>query len=80
MQVLVAEDDDIQQHWLQSLLPRWGYEPVLVSDGQAAWEVLRQDEQAPEMAILDWIMPGLTGPEVCQRVRQLTRDRYTYLL
>jgi diguanylate cyclase (GGDEF)-like protein len=80
MRILVAEDDPVQQRLLQTLLPPWGYEPILVNHGEEAWKLLRDDEQAPEMAILDWIMPGLSGPEICRNVRGLHRDRYTYLL
>jgi len=80
MQILVAEDDELQQRMLVSLLSKWGYEPIVVCDGQAAWEVLSDDQRCPEMAILDGIMPGLTGPELCERLRRLPRERYTYVL
>jgi diguanylate cyclase (GGDEF)-like protein len=80
MRILVAEDDGVQRRLLEGLLPQWGFEPILVSDGQAAWEILQQEQTAPEMAILDWTIPGFSGPEICQKVRALHRDRYTYLL
>ncbi len=51
----------------------------MVADGEDAWAALKGDD-APEIAILDWEMPGLDGAEVCRRVRALGRERYTYLL
>jgi CheY-like chemotaxis protein len=53
---------------LQTHLRKWGHEPVMATDGAAAWEVL-QAEDAPSLAILDWMMPGLAGVEVCRRAR-----------
>jgi DNA-binding response OmpR family regulator len=69
MKILIAEDDRVSSRLLQSTLTGWGHHAVLTSDGDEAWSVLQQDE-APHLAILDWMMPGLDGPEVCRRVRQ----------
>jgi two-component system, cell cycle response regulator len=54
---------------------------VVACDGVEAWNVLQADD-APKLAILDWVMPGLTGPEVCRRVREHAKekDTYTYIL
>jgi len=51
----------------------------MVSRGEDAWEIL-QREDGPQLAILDWFMPGMTGMEVCRRVRASLRDRYIYLV
>jgi len=73
MKILLAEDDRISQRMLEGLLSKWGYEVVTASDGHEAWRIL-QTAEAPSLAILDWTMPGLTGLEICERVRQaLTR-------
>ena len=67
---------------LDATLRKWGFEVVTACDGEEAWKVLR-GENPPRIAILDWVMPGLTGPEVCKRVREHSRDSesaYTYLL
>src|SRR4051794_36862391 len=68
MKILLAEDDAPSRQALESLLQGWGYEVVAVGDGAAAWQVLQQDA-APRMALLDWLMPALDGLEVCRKVR-----------
>ena len=79
MQVLVAEDNAIFQVVLDALLRDWGYDVILVSKGEDAWEIL-QREDGPQLAILDWFMPGMTGMEVCRRVRAGVTNRYVYML
>lgn len=54
---------------LASVLARWGYEVEAAVDGQQAWELLREVRR-PTLALLDWMMPGLTGPQLCQRLRK----------
>ena len=68
MKVLIAEDDMVSRRLLEATLVKWGYEVVVTCDGTAAWEVL-QGVDAPPLAILDWMMPGMDGTEVCRRVR-----------
>ena len=58
---------------------KWDYEVVVASNGTEAWEELRK-EGAPRLAILDWMMPGLSGPDVCRNVREAANDHYTYIL
>lgn len=79
MRILLAEDDPIQLFSFQLALPRWGYEVIAVTDGEAALERLSAAD-APRLALLDWMMPGLSGPDVCRRVRALKRPEPTYLL
>jgi diguanylate cyclase (GGDEF)-like protein len=79
MKVLIADDDDVLRHILQAKLTKWGYEVVEAKDGLEAWRLL-QGNNAPQMAILDWIMPGMDGVEVCKEVRKREGQSYTYLL
>jgi sigma-B regulation protein RsbU (phosphoserine phosphatase) len=72
MRILVAEDDPVSRRVLEAILTKWGFEVVAASDGNEAWTVLQQDD-VPPVAILDWMMPGLDGVELCRRVRQLHR-------
>ncbi len=68
MKILIADDDTMARHLLERTLSTWGYEVVAVSDGSQAWDIL-QGESPPPAAILDWMMPGMTGIEVCRQAR-----------
>ncbi len=78
MRVLIADDEPVSRSLLESTLARWGYDVVVASDGRQALEVL-QKENAPRLAILDWVMPGMDGPQVCREVRSWQQP-YIYLL
>jgi diguanylate cyclase (GGDEF)-like protein len=77
--ILLAEDSAVIQTVLRGMLGQWGYDVVLAADGRDAWAIL-QREGAPRMAIVDWMMPGMHGPELCRRVRAAAREPYTYVL
>jgi diguanylate cyclase (GGDEF)-like protein len=79
MKVLIADDSIVSRHMLEATVKKWGYTPVVACDGQQAWDIL-QREGAPQLAILDWVMPQLTGPEVCRLTRQQQKEGYTYIL
>jgi two-component system, cell cycle response regulator len=79
MRVLIAEDDPVSRRLLQASLTKWGYEVNVCVDGLEAWEAL-QKEGAPRLAILDWMMPGMDGVEVCRRVRWRGGEPYVYIL
>ena len=80
MNILIAEDDLTSRIALAGLLMKEGHEVKAVATGIEAWEEL-QKPQAPPMAILDWMMPGLDGPEVIQRVRGVQQNgRPTYII
>jgi diguanylate cyclase (GGDEF)-like protein len=82
MRILIADDSIVSRHLLDATLRKWGYDVVIACDGTEAWNAL-QAEDAPKVAILDWVMPGLTGPEVCKRAREHAKDQdsdYTYIL
>ena len=77
--ILIAEDDLVSRRILEAFLVRWGYCVTQVSSGDDAWRILNE-EGAPRLAILDWMMPGLNGVELCARVRSRTGSPYVYLL
>ena len=79
MRVLVADDDLSSRALLQEHLKRWGYEVVPAETGQRALEILEED-RAPQLAILDWILPGgVDGLEICRHVRE-RQSPYVYIL
>src|SRR5262245_43180815 len=77
--VLIAEDDRVTGEILARTLQRWDYRTTLVSDGVQAWESLRAAVD-PTLAILDWMMPEMDGPDICRRVRQELPLANMYLL
>jgi DNA-binding response OmpR family regulator len=79
MHILIAEDDRVTGEILARTLQRLGHETELVGDGTQAWEVLRR-ATAPTLAILDWMMPGIDGPDVCRSVRAERPEANMYLL
>jgi len=79
MKILVAEDSNYFRKMLENTLLQWGYEVVLASDGAEAWDILQQKE-APRLAILDWVMPYMTGLEVCKKVRTRETGTYVYII
>ena len=68
MRVLIAEDSLSSRAMLEATLSKWGLEVVAVEDGREAWRRL-QEPEAPQLVVLDWIMPGMTGPELCRKLR-----------
>jgi len=77
--VLIADDDPVSRCMLASFLAKWGYEVIAVGDGLEALRIL-QGPDAPRLAVLDWVMPGLEGPQVCQRMRAHPDLPYVYVL
>jgi two-component system, cell cycle response regulator len=79
MRALLADDDDFYRHLIRKALETWGYEVVTASDGIAALDILLGAD-APNLAILDWMMPGIDGVNVCSRVRARGGSPYIYIL
>lgn len=77
--ILVADDDPSTRFTLEYLLRTWGYETILVENGDKAWEILSA-ESPPSFVILDWIMPGLDGLEICRRLRDSKEFIYILML
>ncbi|MGA1196391.1 MAG: response regulator [Candidatus Latescibacterota bacterium] len=79
MRILIAEDESVSRRLLEGLLKKWGHDVVVCSDGNMAWEILQQGD-APRLIIMDWMMPGLSGVEICQKVRTLENSDEFYIL
>ncbi len=79
MKILVAEDDLTSRTILNAILMKWGHEVVPAVDGEQALRLLQQQE-APRLALLDWSMPGLSGVEVCSRLRKIQTSDSTYII
>lgn len=79
MRILIAEDELVSRRLLEGLLKKWGHEVVVCTDGDTAWEILQRSD-APRLVIMDWMMPGLSGIEICQKVRALELGDQFYIL
>jgi two-component system, cell cycle response regulator len=77
--VLIAEDDPVSCHLLKSFLHKWNYDVSVATDGTAALRIL-DGEDTPRLAVLDWMMPGIEGPQICQRIRERKNRPYVYVL
>lgn len=77
--ILIAEDDNVSRTVLERTLRGWGHDVVVTKSGNEAWEALLCDD-APRLAILDWMMPEMEGPEICRRVRALAQPIPTYII
>jgi DNA-binding response OmpR family regulator len=79
MKILIAEDDVVSRRLLERKLVMWGYEVVACQNGLEAWERLQRDD-SPSLAILNWMMPGMDGVQICRQVRNLKRKTYIYII
>ncbi len=79
MKILIAEDDPVSRRVLETTLIRWEHEVVATSDGVQALAML-QEKDAPPLAILDWMMPGMDGVEVCRLVRLMSSPTPPYII
>ena len=79
MKILIAEDDVTSQCMLKAVTRKWGYEPIVIGDGGAAWKAL-QEPDAPRLLILDWKMPVMDGIELCKALRQQETSDPPYII
>ncbi|MFZ0618908.1 MAG: diguanylate cyclase [Candidatus Acidiferrales bacterium] len=77
--IFVAEDDPVSLRVLEAFLSKWGYEVTVAANGEEALRALVSDN-APRMAVLDWMMPGMEGVQVCRRLRANPGRPYVYIL
>ena len=78
MRILIADDDPTDRLLVRAGLERLGHEVLEASDGLQAWALYRKHDV--RMLIVDWMMPRLTGVELCERIRAGNRTPYTYVL
>jgi phosphoserine phosphatase RsbU/P len=79
MRVLIAEDEPVSRRLLNATLLRWGYEVTVATDGAEAWSILQRPE-APSLVVIDWLMPGMDGVELCRRARKDSRLNTSYII
>lgn len=79
MKVLLAEDEAVSRLAVEAALVEWGFEVSGFAEGLSAWESLQRPD-GPRLALLDWQMPGLDGPEICRRVRSKSGLESAYLI
>jgi len=79
MKILIAEDNATSRIMLQAILQKWGYEVSAASDGAEAWRILNGGG-CPPIALLDWMMPGMDGAEICRRINQMESNSPPYLI
>ena len=79
MRILIADDDVTSRMVLSQVLKKLGHEVLVTEDGTQAWQALQRPD-APRLAILDWMMPGLEGPEIVRKVRAAQTDRAPYII
>lgn len=70
MKILIAEDNAFSRTLLKKSLVKAGYDVIVAENGGAAWRVLQQDDP-PKLALIDWMMPGMSGVELCRRIREI---------
>jgi two-component system cell cycle response regulator len=79
MKILIADDDASSVLYLQDMLGEWGYDVVVAENGVQALDILSEPD-GPTLAILDWMMPGMDGIDVCRKIRERITERYVYLI
>jgi DNA-binding response OmpR family regulator len=77
--IIIADDDPVSREIISTAVSKWGFRTILTRDGHEAMAAIRA-EQGPVLAILDWMMPGMDGLQVCQRVREAGRLAHIILL
>jgi DNA-binding response OmpR family regulator len=82
MRILVAEDDSVTRRVLEATLSRIGFDVITASDGTATWRMLEtlDGKDAPELVVLDWMMPGIDGIEICRKLRTTPGFELMYII
>lgn len=79
MQVLIADDESTSRILLEEALMEWGYDVCAAADGNEAWDIVNRPD-GPRLVILDWMMPGMDGPELCRKMRESLSAQYVYVV
>lgn len=77
--VLVIDDSPVYRRLMDSHLREWGYEVIMASSGTEGWQILQQPN-SPSLVLLDWVMPGMDGMELCRKLRQRTASSNVYMI
>ena len=75
MKILVADDEPVSRMRLVRALQAWGYDVQSAEDGNEAWRLLGETGE-PMLLVVDWMMPGMDGLELCRRVRADAQLRF----
>ncbi len=78
MRVLVADDDPVTRNILEKAISKWGFTVLVAENGNDAWNVLRRKRVS--LAVLDWMMSGMSGVDICRSARVKMKSRYVYLI
>lgn len=79
MKLLIADDSKVSRKMLLAITKQWGYDVLLAEDGEQAWQIMQQDD-APQLLLLDWEMPKMNGIEVCERVIAKNPENPAYIV
>ena len=77
--VLVADDEPVSRAVVAAMLRKGGYHVQVATDGEQAWAALQRPD-APAVAVMDWVMPGIDGLEICRRLRRIETSTPTYVI
>lgn len=78
--ILIADDDIIDRKLLETYLQSLDYEIISTEDGIEAWEVIEKSETPPNIVIIDWLMPGMDGITLCEKIRAKKSTHYIYII
>ncbi|HYI97096.1 MAG TPA: SpoIIE family protein phosphatase [Bryobacteraceae bacterium] len=78
MKILVADDDPLERRIVANLLAKCGHEVMQCSDGEMAWQLVQSE--GIRLVVSDWLMPKLTGIDLCHKIRGASLDRYVYVI
>ena len=77
--VVIAEDDPVSRKLVTTVIEMGGYRTIVANDGDEAILILREQKK-PCIAVVDWMMPGMDGAEICRRMRESGRSVYIIML
>jgi len=78
VKILIAEDDHISSKILEKHITGWGYDVLITPDGKKAWQTFKKNEIG--IVLLDWMMPEITGIDLCRKIRNDKSGKYTYII
>jgi len=79
LQVIIADDDRLSRRVLEDRCREWGFEVLTAVDGNQAWELFTEQD-APRIFLLDWVMPGINGIDLCAKIRNSSQTSYSYIV